>query len=342
MRSSPSAAHARPCLAVRPALSLPLLAAIALLGACDELPFTPSSLIDKPRIVAVAADPPVIAIDGDGDGAPDGAATLTALVVTPDGRDSSVAPDQAVEMDVRWRACNPWKPVFEPERDCGPDDALPLAAADGDTWQAQAEVRVADVLTRFPPPPEIIDQIGGQPGGQPGGEPGGEPPDPDACPHSYEYALLPVVVEVTVGEERLLAIQRVRVTWQPVGRRAPALGALVVDDEAMDPGQPVMFTPGAEHSVSVSMDSASLDPVCLDDDPEQPNQIALEPVHVHAYVTAGELDEHDIDVEYTADGTEHAVTRTWTAPPSGDVTAWLVATDSDGGVTWARFALQPR
>lgn len=304
-----------------------LLALTAALTGCDELPFTPSSLIDKPRIAAISAEPPVVAVDG--------AATLTALIVSPDGRDSGVAPDRALDLDIRWRACNPWKPVFEPDRDCAPDDALALPAADGEAWQDQAQVDMTDVLEAFPPPPEIIDQIGGMPGGMPGGM----EPDPDACPHSYDYVELPVVAEVTVGENRLLAIQRVRVTWQPAGRRAPVLGGLVLDDVVADSSEPIAFTPGAEHRLTASMDQGSLDPVCLDDDPDTS---APEPVHVHAYVTAGELDEPDADIEYAADGAESAGTVTWIAPASGDVAAWLVVTDTDGGVTWARFSLQPQ
>jgi hypothetical protein len=306
----------------------PLLVLAAALAGCDALPFTPSSLIDKPRIVAIAAEPPVVALDG--------TATLTALVVSPDGRDSSVAPERALDLEIRWRACNPWQPVFEPDRDCAPEDALELSAADGDAWQGQAQVAMADVLEAFPVPPEIIDQIGDPTGGMP---PGMEPPDPAACPHSYDHAELPVVAEVTVGQSRLLAIQRVRVTWQPVDRKPPALGGLVLDGEVTGADEIASFTPGTDHRLTASMDRSSLDPVCLDGDPEQ---IAPEPVHVHAYVTAGELDEPDADIEYAEDGTESADTMTWSAPASGSVTAWLVATDTDGGVSWARFALRPR
>jgi hypothetical protein len=307
---------------------LALTAALAgtVLAGCDELPFTPSSLIDKPRIAAIAAEPPVVALDG--------AATLTALVVSPDGRDSSVAPDRALDLEIRWRVCNPWKPVFEPDRDCANENALELAAMDGDTWQGQAQVAMADVLEAFPVPPDIIDQIGGMPGGMP---PGME--DPDDCPHSYDYVELPVVAEVTVGESRLLAIQRVRVTWEPVDRKPLVVGGLVLDDEVTAVDQIVSFTPGAGQRLTVSMDRGSLDSVCLDDDPEQ---IAPEPVAVLAYVTAGELDEPEADIEYAEDGTESAGTMTWTAPASGNVTAWLVVTDTDGGATWARFSLEPQ
>lgn len=303
-----------------------MLALAAALAGCNELPFTPSSLIDKPRITAIAAEPPVVALDG--------TATLTALVVSPDGRDSSVAPDRALDLDIRWRVCNPWKPVFEPDRDCSDENALELAGTDGDTWQGQAQVVMADVLEAFPPPPDIIDQIGGMPGGMPGAE-----PDPAACPHDYQYAELPVVAEVSLGESRLLAIQRVRVTLEPVDRKPLVVSGLVLDDEFTAVDEIASFTAGADQRLTVSMDRSSLDSVCLDDDPEQ---IAPEPVEVHAYVTAGELDEPEADIEYAEDGTESAGTMTWTAPASANVTVWLVVTDTDGGASWARFALRPR
>lgn len=302
-----------------------LLALAAAVCGCDPLPFTPSSLVDKPRIAAIAAEPPVVAVDG--------ATTLTALVVSPDGRDSSVAPDRALDLDIRWRVCNPWRPVFEPDRDCAPDQALALPAADGALWQGQAEVDLAEVLEAFPPPPEIIEQIGGMPG-----EPGMEPPQ-DECPHSYRHAELPVVAEVTVGENRLLAIQRVRVTWQPAGRRSPALVGLVLGDVVADGSEPIPYTPGADHDLTASMDGESLDPACVDGDPDQ---VAPERVEVRVYVTAGELDEREVDIEYDEDGSEIAEIINWRAPASGPVTAWLVATDTDGGTTWARYALAPR
>lgn len=299
------------------------IAAAALVAGCDELPFTPASLVDKPRIVAVAADPPVIDFEG--------ASTLTALVLDPSGRDSSVDPARALDMEVRWRACDPWKLVLEPDRDCGPDDSLAIEASDGESWQAQARISVAEVLEAFPPPPDIIDQIGGMPGGVPG--------EPDDCPHDYDYAELPVAVEVRLGESRLVAVQRVRVTWDDVGRRAPVLGGMVLDDVVAEADQPLEFTPGAEHRVSAWMERASLDDVCVDDDPDQ---VAPEPVRAHVYVTAGELGERVVDIEYDADGTESAETLRWLAPGRGDATAWVVAVDTDSGVTWARFPLRAR
>jgi hypothetical protein len=317
--------HAPPRAPARGFGLLALLALGAPLAGCDELPFTPSSLVDKPRIAAVAADPPVIPVEG-------GATTLTALIIAPDGRDSRVAPDGSIDVEVRWRACNPWTAVFDPNRDCGMDASLPLDAADGDTWQSQGHLVVAEVLAAFPPPDWVLDQIG---------DPDATPPgqEPDACPYSYQYVEIPVVAEVTVGDSRLLATQRVRVTWQPVDRKAPVLGGLVLGDVVTDASQVTPFDRGAENDLTAWMERDSLDPVCVDDDPEQ---TVLEGLEVQVYVTAGELDEPSVDIAYLKDETESAETIVWTAPSSGEATLWLVAVDSDGGMSWDRFALQAR
>jgi hypothetical protein len=318
--------HAPRVPARRLGLLAPLGLALALtsLAGCDELPFTPSSLVDKARIAAVAADPPVVPFQG-------GTTTLTALIVTPDGRDSRVAPDRSIDVEVRWRACNPWEAVFDPNRDCGMDNSLPLDTADGDTWQSQGQLSVAAMLEAFPPPQWFLDQIG-NPDGMPGEE-------PDACPHSYQYAEIPVVAEVTVGDSRMVAIQRVRVTWEPVERKSPVLGGLVLDDVMADASQVTEFDGGADHDLTAWMERDSLDPVCAEDDPEQ---TLLEGLEIQVYVTAGELDEPNVDIAYLGDETESAETIVWTAPSGGEAVVWLVAVDSDGGMSWDRFDLQAR
>ncbi|WP_428261805.1 hypothetical protein [Haliangium sp.] len=302
------------------------LAAAVLAAGCDFEEFTPASRIDKPRIIAVSASPPVIGLDGESE--------LTALVVDADGRDSTVATEHAIDpadLDVRWRACNPWAPVFEPDRDCPTQEALALVSNDGEAWQGQARVRVSDVLAAFPPPDWVQDEIGQMDDGDGDGD-GGE-----GCPHDYGFVELPIVVEVDIGDRRLVALQRLRVTWDPVVRRGPAIAALVLGDQVVDATEAGSFVAGRQIRLGVSMDRDSLDPVCLDDDPDQ---VADEPVTYFAYVTAGELlDEFEADVAYEVDGTESARTLRWAAPTGGGAVVWLVAEDRDGGVGWARFGL---
>lgn len=92
------------------------LALLLSVAACADDGSSPSSLITMPRLLAIAADPPVVAIDG--------AARLRALVVDGEGREVATA--------VSWRACSPWKAVQDPDVDCGPAVAWPLPIdADG-------------------------------------------------------------------------------------------------------------------------------------------------------------------------------------------------------------------
>jgi hypothetical protein len=90
-------------------------AALALLAlaACDDS--TPGSLLDGPRVLALIAEPPVLA--------PDTSAELTA-VTSLDG--APTAPDA-----IAWRVCSPYVPVVDPVRDCEGVNALALAV-DGD------------------------------------------------------------------------------------------------------------------------------------------------------------------------------------------------------------------
>ena len=90
--------------------TLAILAGLAA-AACAGDELAPSTQITAPRLLAVAADPPVTTVDG--------SVALTALVVDGDGA-ASAAP-------VAWRACTPWRLVRDPDLDCAPDDSLPLA-----------------------------------------------------------------------------------------------------------------------------------------------------------------------------------------------------------------------
>ncbi|GAB4528427.1 MAG: hypothetical protein Tsb0020_45600 [Haliangiales bacterium] len=339
------------------------VALTTLSGGCDVEEFTPSSRIDKPRIIAVAAEPPVVGLGQ--------RATLTALVVDADGRDSSTAPERALDFEIRWRACNPWAPVFQPDRDCVGDNALALTAVDGEDWQGQATVDIPAVLQAFPPPDYILDRVGGPPGSgdrapAPGdddandedGEDGEANDDdetfPDAretpCPHDYNFVELPIVAEVTVGERRVVAVQRVRVTWDDddtsvdndssdtdVSRASPSIDGLVFGGTVATEADVVRFAAASVSRVTAVIDRERLDPVCLNNDADQ---IADEPLTYLAYTTAGDFDEPEAVIEYAVDGTESARTLSWAAPDRGAAVMWLVAVDSDGGVGWGRFALQ--
>ncbi len=355
---NPHRGAARFSLALRAGGAFAVAVALTTLGGgCDVEEFTPSSRIDKPRIIAVAAEPPVVGLGQ--------RATLTALVVDADGRDSSTAPERALDFEIRWRACNPWAPVFQPDRDCVGENALALTAVDGEDWQGQATVDIPAVLQAFPPPDYILERVGGPPDS---GDPAPAPSDDDAddddadddesfpdardtpCPHDYNFVELPIVAEVTVGERRVVAVQRVRVTWDDddtsvdndssdtdVSRANPAIDGLVFGSTVATEADVVRFTAASVSRVTAVVDRERLDSVCLDGDPDQ---IADEPLTYLAYTTAGDFDEPEAVIEYAVDGTESARTLSWAAPDSGAAVMWLVAVDGDGGVGWGRFALQ--
>lgn len=166
-------------------------AAFAAAACADDGP-DPSTLITTPRILAIAADPPVLGVDG--------VAAVRALIVDVDG--TPVA-GGALAM----RACSPWRPVLDPEVDCAPGDAIELALdADG-----AGRLEVAAVLARFPPPTT--------------------PPDvpPSPCATDYAHVELPVVVTATVAGARLTAIKRARLASPSQTRRNPTIAEVLLD-----------------------------------------------------------------------------------------------------------------
>jgi hypothetical protein len=171
------------------------LAALAAAGCADDGP-SPSTRIEAPRILAIAADPPVVGLDG--------AAALGALIVDGDG-----AAVDAAAARLAIRACSPWIPIQDPAVDCGAGASLPLGL-DGEV----ARLEVGAVLARFPPPPDL-DGSGG----------GGD----DPCPLAYPHVDLPIVVEAAVDGVRLTARKHVRLTWAAgVVRTNPRIDALVL------------------------------------------------------------------------------------------------------------------
>lgn len=111
------------------------LAAVAALAGCADDGAAPSTQLVAPRLLAIAADPPVVGLDG--------ASALRALVVDGDGREAAV--------EVAWRACSPWQVVRDPEVDCAPAVALALAVEpDG-----AARLDVAAAIARFGRPPVL-------------------------------------------------------------------------------------------------------------------------------------------------------------------------------------------
>jgi hypothetical protein len=119
-----------------------LLALVATLAGCDG--DAPGSLLDGPRVIAVIADPPTVAVNG---------VARVELISTIDG--FIAAPDA-----VAWRACSPRAVIVDPVRDCAGDAALALEVDE----HGRAIVDVAVIAARFgiPLPPAMDDPCGRQ------------------------------------------------------------------------------------------------------------------------------------------------------------------------------------
>lgn len=90
-----------------------LVLALVTAGCADD-GSSPSSLLTGPRLLGIAADPPVAA--------PDQVVRLRALVVDGAGAEAAVP--------VQWRACSPWQAVRDPDVDCAGSAAWPLPVGD--------------------------------------------------------------------------------------------------------------------------------------------------------------------------------------------------------------------
>ena len=272
-------------------LALPL----AWLAACDDSQGDPRSLLQEPRILALRASPPVLS--------PGAVAVLDGLVVGANG-------EQRADVELRWRACNPWRFVLDPDVDCAPANALAL---DDGVLDPLA------LLERFPPPDGELPDLSTP------SEPG------SACDEPLRLEL-PVVAEATVDGRRLLSIKRVPVFAEAADRTNPVLADLMLDGQPADG----TYRPDAVYEIGIAPRRDSLDEVCVAGEP------APEAVRVHLYTNAGLFDDASVDVLYLADGSVSAELTSWTAPASGTVTIWLVAIDGDGGVDWRSHTLTPR
>ncbi|MCG8424749.1 MAG: hypothetical protein MJE77_43215 [Proteobacteria bacterium] len=311
-------------LSVYPRFWLAVLAVIGAGAACDDDSDSPSSLINEPRILAIRADPPVVSLAG--------SATLTALVadtrIVADAQsgDGTARGGDGGEAgwSVDFRACNPWRPMVDPARDCRPEDALKLASTG-----TSAEIATADVLGAFPPPewyaPDSADRRVDRPA---------DVESTADC--DYSFVELAVVAEARGDSADSAwspprAVKRLRFATRSITRTNPDVESLVLDTRA----GPSRFRPGLSHDVSAVLDRDSLDRNC---DREKPD--TLESVRIYLYTDGGQLGDAYVDIEYTDLGDEIAQSTNWLAPDAEQVVFWLIAIDRDGGVGWSRFDLR--
>ncbi len=101
------------------------IALAVILCACTDSDGRRLSLVDNPRILAIAATPSVIG--------PGETSVLDALVVDSSG--------PIADAEVTWRACIPWSVVLDPDVQCGPDVSTPLPQG-----ELQAPAQLEDTL----------------------------------------------------------------------------------------------------------------------------------------------------------------------------------------------------
>lgn len=278
--------------------------AFAWIAACSDEGPSPEALINEARILAVQAEPPVVAFDE--------SAALTALVVGPEGERSDI--------QLSFRACYPWQPMLSPDRDCGPQSSIPLT--DG--------VFIAERLVdAFPPPVEVLERL------QALGE------RSDDCDAAYAAWDFPIVVEAQQGDERLVTSKRIRVTSGELPRRRtnPRIETLVFDGTSIIESA-LTFVAGTNHGLSLSVARDAVDDVC---DEEDPTTLALEDFRVNFYATGGEFQGASVDVELGLGGDASIGTTRWSIDePLVPVVMWLVITDREGGSGWSQYELESK
>ena len=279
---------------MRAAFALLPLTALAL-GCGDVLPA--AEPFASPRILAVAADPPVL------EAGPGGVIELIPLVIDGAGNDMTDDP----RLELRWRVCDPWRPVNDPVVDCGPRDSVPLGYLGPDQRRAWLTFPLLRAL--FPPPVPIPDDFFDRPG---------------LCPVAFDAILVPVVLEARFDGYRLLALK-----WVPIDSDSwsnPAIESLMLEDAPMQEGEIHYFTPGELQRLIVSFDALPPSSDCNDR-------------VVHAYLSDGEVDPPSQGVASSVERRDFSLDL----PEDQGATLWLVITNPQtGGVGWTHRRLEPR
>lgn len=223
----------------------------------------------------------------------DGEIELRAVTVDPDG---PRAPDA-----VRMRACAPWKFITEPARDCIGADALELATDNGRIVASAAALAAA-----FPSPPDIQ-----------------APPDPWRVALAAGLEIrVPIIAEIEIDGQTLLARRDIEVTDGTLPRQNPRLTELRFDGLATR-----TLRAGQRYPLTAAVDRASLD----GRDPDMPGE--LEEVDCNFYVTAGELEEPEVDIEDTEPAVPETELNGYTAGAAGTTWMFVVGTDDTGGMS---------
>ncbi len=271
---------------MRAASILGLVLVVGATGACTDDEVEPITRVTGPRVLAVTSEPSALVLGGE--------AVLSPFVVDPGG-------PRAVEA-VRMRACAPWKFVADPARDCAGADALVLAIDVAGRGVASADALAA----AFPAPP---------------GTPA--PADPWRVALAAGLALqVPVIVEVDVGGQTLIARRDLTVVDELTPRQNPALAEVRFD------GAPTqVLRSGQAYRLTATVARDSLDPR-----PDPDAAGAPETVDCNFYSGAGDLAEPEVDIELPDVPVPETLPNQFTAGPPGTTWMFVVATDETGGM----------
>lgn len=282
----------------RASWALRVAALLATLGGCADDGVDPITKITGPRVLAIIAEPSTLELDAE--------TRLTALTVDaegPRGGVGTVTPPGGRPIEaVRMRACAPWKFIADPARDCVGADALTLAP----DASGQVVVSASALAAAFPSPPGVA-----------------APPDPWRVAIAAGLEIrVPIVVEVDVDGQTLVARRDVLVVADGTGYRNPGIAEIRFDGLAT-----TTLRTGQRYTLTATFDPASLDPRQGDDPPT-----VLEEIDCYFYSPAGDLAEPEVDVEEPDLPVPETAPNAYTAGPPGATWLYVVATDETGGM----------
>ncbi|MFN0246538.1 MAG: hypothetical protein ACKV2T_06495 [Kofleriaceae bacterium] len=272
------------------------LACAALCTACSDDGVDPITKITSPRVLAITADPSALV--------PDGMLHLAVMTVDADGPRSDERPVDAV----RVRACAPWKFVVDPARDCVGAESVALERDETGRFVMSA----SELAAAFPSPPNA--------------------PIPSSDPWRAALAAgvslrIPVIAEVDVDGQTLVAKREVEVVADPNARRNPQIVELRFDGAPSN-----VLQAGRRYTVTATIERTSLDPP--DEPPDEPmDGAALEEVTCYLYSPSGEIADPNIAVEDLEPVELETSSTTYTAGAAGTTWLFVVATDETSGLS---------
>lgn len=286
-------------------------APIALLGACaigdkqfkkpEEL--TPAWRVDKPRVLAITAEPPEIR--------PGETSRFQALLVDPDDGERAVV----------WFACEPAS-SSDLGFGCTIDPNLDFASATIDELIAAGLIGFEPSFPpSYTPRADLLDDL----------------PTEDRAEGKYvtiQVAAFPAddLAAAPTDEAPALDFNAVEVAYKRLivseaetPNQNPRLGRFLVDDVPVPPGATVTLDPDEPYELSFELPDASVESYTYTNTRGEVETRTEEP-YASWYATDGEVTEEFTLPPYWA--------STWIAPAAGDGHWWVVVRDRRGGMAW--------